>query len=72
MFCPVAESLHCKPRWAAKAGIENSCLVDLTDLVGFHGTSGSSGRDSMRKLEPVGHWQSIRRWVADSLRVYIP
>ena len=54
MFCPVAEPLHCKPWWAAKVGIENSCLVDLTNLVGFHGTSSSRGRDSMRKSVASG------------------
>lgn len=32
-----------KPQWGTKAGIENSCLVDSTNLVG------SSGRDILRK-----------------------
>ena len=35
----------------AKAGIENSCLMDLTNLFSFRGTSGSSGRD---RIEGMG------------------
>ena len=29
----VAEPLHHKPQWVAKARIENSCLTDPTNLV---------------------------------------
>ena len=46
---PVAEPPGHKLRQGAKAGFENSCFADLTNLVGFHRTSGSSGRDSLRK-----------------------
>ena len=49
MICPVAEPPHHKLQWGAKAGTENSCLTDPTNLVGFHRTSDSGGRDRLRK-----------------------
>ena len=56
MICSVAEPLCHKPQQGAKSGIENSCLVDPTNLVG--------SRDSLRKSRagatPAEH----------SLRVY--
>ena len=50
---PVAEPPCHKLQQGAKAGIENSCLVNLTNLVS------SSGRNSLGKVELVGHWWSI-------------
>ena len=49
MIHPVGELLHHKLRQEAKAGIDNSCLGDLTNLVSFCRTSYSGGRDSLRK-----------------------
>lgn len=37
-----------------KAGIAESCLTDPIDCVGFHGTSGSGGRDGTEGLRARG------------------
>ena len=51
MNCQVAKPLCHQSLWGDTAGTGNSCLVDLTNLVRFCGTSGSSGRD---RIEGIG------------------
>ena len=60
MIHPVSKLLSHKSQRGAKAEIENSCLVDPTNLVGSYCTSSSSGRDRIEGMGARGkeHFQT--------------